>query len=59
MFARGKPLAPLQQVAPLKRGQKGTAITFHPDPEIFGEGAAFKPRGCCGWRVPRPTCSAA
>ena len=43
MFARGKPLAPLQQVAPQKRGQKGTAITFHPDPEIFGEGAAFKP----------------
>ncbi|MBW3558519.1 MAG: DNA topoisomerase IV subunit B [Proteobacteria bacterium] len=43
MFARGKPLAPLQQVAPQKRGQKGTAITFHPDPEIFGEGAGFKP----------------
>jgi topoisomerase-4 subunit B len=43
MFSRGKPLAPLQQVAPAKRGQKGTAITFHPDPDIFGEGAAFKP----------------
>ncbi len=43
MFARGKPLAPLQQVAPQKRGQKGTAITFHPDPEIFGEGVSFKP----------------
>ena len=43
MFSRGKPLARLQQVAPSKRGQKGTAITFLPDPQIFGEGAAFKP----------------
>jgi topoisomerase-4 subunit B len=33
MFARGKPLAPLQQVGPSKRGQKGTAITFLPDTE--------------------------
>ncbi|MDP8916134.1 MAG: DNA topoisomerase IV subunit B [Pseudomonadota bacterium] len=44
MFSRGRPLAPLQQVGPSKRGQKGTAITFLPDPEIFGEGAAFKPQ---------------
>jgi topoisomerase-4 subunit B len=43
MFARGKPLAPLQQVGPSKRGQKGTAITFLPDTEIFGEDVAFKP----------------
>src|SRR3712207_8691254 len=42
MFARGKPLAKLQQVGPSKRGQKGTALTFLPDPQIFGEGAAFK-----------------
>src|SRR3712207_5031775 len=42
MFARGKPLAKLQQVGPSKRGQKGTALTFLPDPQIFGEGASFK-----------------
>jgi topoisomerase-4 subunit B len=34
-FARGLPLGPLQRVgsAPNRRG---TAVTFHPDPEIFG-----------------------
>jgi len=40
-FSRGKPTGPLQQVAPSKK--KGTAVRFLPDPQIFGEGAAFKP----------------
>jgi topoisomerase-4 subunit B len=40
-FSRGKPTGPLEQVGPSKK--KGTAITFLPDHEIFGEGWAFKP----------------
>lgn len=40
-FSRGIPLAPIQQVGPSKK--KGTLIRFHPDEEIFGVGAAFKP----------------
>ncbi len=40
-FSRGKPLGGLEQVAPSRK--HGTAITFLPDPQIFGEGAAFKP----------------
>ncbi|MDR9392706.1 MAG: DNA topoisomerase IV subunit B [Roseovarius sp.] len=40
-FARGKPLGPLEKVgqAPNRRG---TTVTFHPDPEIFGS-HHFKP----------------
>ncbi|MEI9963733.1 MAG: DNA topoisomerase IV subunit B [Caulobacteraceae bacterium] len=40
-FSRGKPMGPLEQVAPSKK--RGTAIRFSPDPAIFGEGTAFKP----------------
>ncbi len=40
-FSRGKPLGPLQQIAPSKK--RGTAVKFLPDAEIFGEGAIFKP----------------
>jgi topoisomerase-4 subunit B len=40
-FSRGHPLGPIQQVGPSKR--RGTLIRFHPDAEIFGVGAAFKP----------------
>ncbi|WP_369059385.1 DNA topoisomerase IV subunit B [Caulobacter sp. 73W] len=40
-FSRGKPVGPLQQVAPSKK--RGTAVKFLPDAEIFGEGAIFKP----------------
>lgn len=40
-FARGLPAAPLRQVAPTRK--HGTAVTFRPDEQIFGEGAAFKP----------------
>ena len=40
-FARGKPLGPIERLGATRK--KGTAIRFLPDPEIFGEGAAFKP----------------
>ncbi len=40
-FSRGVPLAPIQQIQPSKK--HGTQIRFHPDAEIFGVGAAFKP----------------
>jgi len=41
-YARGKPTSKLKQTgkAPNRRG---TTITFHPDAEIFGADAAFKP----------------
>lgn len=41
-YAKGHPTSPLKKVgdAPNRRG---TSVTFHPDPEIFGKGAAFKP----------------
>ncbi|WP_336139672.1 hypothetical protein, partial [Klebsiella pneumoniae] len=35
------PLGPIQQIAPTRK--KGTAVTFAPDPVIFGEGAGFRP----------------
>ncbi len=40
-FSRGKPLGPLEKIgaAPNRRG---TTVTFHPDPEIFGK-LKFKP----------------
>lgn len=40
-YSRGKPLGPIQKIgaAPNRRG---TAVTFHPDPEIFGK-LKFKP----------------
>jgi len=40
-FSRGKPLGPLERIgaAPNRRG---TTVTFHPDPEIFGK-LKFKP----------------
>ncbi len=41
VFARGRPLGKLEQVAPSKK--RGTAIRFHPDPAIFGDSLAFKP----------------
>ena len=40
-FSRGLPLTPIQQIQPSKK--HGTLIRFHPDAEIFGVGAAFKP----------------
>ena len=40
-FERGRPLGPVQAIAPSKK--RGTAMRFRPDPEIFGEATAFKP----------------
>jgi topoisomerase-4 subunit B len=40
-FSRGVPVSSLEKVAPSKR--HGTAVTFVPDEQIFGEGVAFKP----------------
>jgi len=41
-YAQGHPVTPLEKkgAAPQRRG---TLITFWPDPQIFGEGAKFKP----------------
>ncbi|WP_370337647.1 DNA topoisomerase IV subunit B [Parvularcula marina] len=41
-FSKGLPTSTLKKVgdAPNRRG---TSVTFHPDPEIFGKGATFKP----------------
>ncbi|MBU6373768.1 MAG: DNA topoisomerase IV subunit B [Alphaproteobacteria bacterium] len=41
-YSKGAPLGPLRQIgqAPNRRG---TTVRFHPDPEIFGPNAAFKP----------------
>lgn len=40
-YARGVPCTPLEEVGPVS-GRRGTTVTFHPDPEIFGA-AAFDP----------------
>jgi topoisomerase-4 subunit B len=40
-FSRGKPLGPLQKLGPTAN-RRGTSVTFHPDPEIFGH-QTFKP----------------
>ena len=41
-YSRGKPTSTLKKIgdAPNRRG---TSVTFHPDEEIFGKGATFKP----------------
>ncbi len=41
VFSRGKPVGKLEQLGPSRK--KGTAVSFLPDPVIFGEGAAFRP----------------
>ena len=40
-FSRGRPTSKLEQIAPSRR--HGTALTFTPDPVIFGDEAAFRP----------------
>ena len=40
-FSRGKPLAGIEKLNPTRK--KGTAISFLPDHQIFGENAVFKP----------------
>lgn len=43
-FSRGKPTSKLENLGAI-HNRRGTTVTFHPDPEIFGEKAFFKP----GW----------
>ncbi len=40
-FTRGLPIGAIERLNPSKK--HGTAISFLPDPQIFGEGCAFKP----------------
>jgi topoisomerase-4 subunit B len=41
-FSRGAPGGPLQDVGPVMN-RRGTRVRFHPDAQIFGENATFKP----------------
>jgi topoisomerase-4 subunit B len=41
-FARGKPTSKLKDLGEV-HNRRGTRTRFRPDPQIFGEGAAFKP----------------
>lgn len=41
-FARGIPQGPLEKLGEV-HNRRGTRTRFHPDPEIFGAGAAFDP----------------
>ena len=41
-FSRGKPLGRLEEVGDVQN-RRGTRVTFHPDAEIFGQGAKFDP----------------
>jgi topoisomerase-4 subunit B len=40
-FTRGKPIGSIEKLGPTRK--HGTAISFTPDPVIFGENAAFRP----------------
>jgi topoisomerase-4 subunit B len=41
-YSRGKPMAKLKRVGPVQN-RRGTTVSFHPDPKIFGPQAAFRP----------------
>ncbi len=41
-YSKGLPTSKLVKVGPAPN-KRGTSVTFHPDPEIFGKKAAFKP----------------
>ncbi len=41
-FSRGAPTSKLSEIGPA-HNRRGTSVRFHPDAQIFGEGAAFKP----------------
>ena len=41
-FSQGKPLGKLEDLGPINN-RRGTKVRFHPDPEIFGAKAHFKP----------------
>jgi len=40
-FSRGVPQAPIENLGPIQN-RRGTTVTFHPDPDIFGKSARFK-----------------
>ena len=42
-FARGVPTGKLEALGPVQN-RRGTTVTFHPDREIFGGSAKFKPK---------------
>ncbi|MFZ1991719.1 MAG: DNA topoisomerase IV subunit B [Alphaproteobacteria bacterium] len=41
-YSKGHPTSKLKNMGAVNN-RRGTKVTFHPDPEIFGKGAAFKP----------------
>jgi len=41
-FSRGLPQGKLEKLGPTQN-RRGTKVTFHPDPDIFGERAVLKP----------------
>jgi topoisomerase-4 subunit B len=41
-FSRGEPVEKLKDLGEV-HNRRGTRIRFHPDPQIFGKGVAFKP----------------
>ncbi len=41
-YARGIPLGPVEAVGPVQN-RRGTTVSFHPDPEIFGRDARLRP----------------
>jgi topoisomerase-4 subunit B len=41
-FSRGLPLGGLEKLGAVAN-RRGTLVRFHPDPQIFGEGAKFRP----------------
>jgi topoisomerase IV subunit B len=41
-YQRGKPIAPLEDCGTVQN-RRGSTITFHPDPKIFGDQIGFKP----------------
>ncbi len=41
-FSRGHPQGPIEKLGPTAN-RRGTNVTFHPDPQIFGHHARFKP----------------
>ncbi len=45
-YSRGLAMSKLEDKGPAK-GTRGTLVTFHPDPEIFGKGVGFKPAWLC------------
>ena len=42
-YRRGKPTSRLKRAGKVSN-RRGTTVSFHPDPEIFGDGVALRPR---------------